>query len=90
VLTQARPELIARTYESLRGARRAIVHVYNSTSVAQRRVVFRADRPASSDIAVRGAACVREHAERDGGTEWIFQYSPESSPAPSSISRSNL
>jgi hypothetical protein len=44
VLTQARPELIARTYESLRGARRAIVHVYNSTSVAQRRVVFRTDR----------------------------------------------
>ena len=78
VLTQARPELIARTYESLRGARRAIVHVYNSTSVAQRRVVFRTDRPGIVDIAVRGAACVREHAERDGGTEWIFQYSPES------------
>jgi len=48
VLTQARPELIARTYESLKGARRAIMHVYNSTSVAQRRVVFRLDRPASS------------------------------------------
>ena len=78
VLTQARPELIARTYESLKGARRAIVHVYNSTSVAQRRVVFRTDRAGIVDIAVRGAACVREHAEHDRGTEWIFQYSPES------------
>src|SRR5579859_1133491 len=78
VLTQARPELIARTYESLRGARRAIVHVYNSTSVAQRRVVFRTDRAGIIDIAVRGATGVREHAERNRGTEWIFQYSPES------------
>jgi 2-isopropylmalate synthase len=78
VLTQARPELIARTYESLRGARRAIVHVYNSTSVAQRRVVFRTDRAGIIDIAVRGATSVREHAERDKGTEWVFQYSPES------------
>ncbi len=78
VLTQARPELIARTYESLKGARRAIVHVYNSTSVAQRRVVFRTDRAGIVDIAVRGASLVREHAERDRGTEWIFQYSPES------------
>jgi 2-isopropylmalate synthase len=78
VLTQARPELIARTYESLKGARRAIVHVYNSTSVAQRRVVFRTDRAGIVDIAVRGATLVREHAERDRGTEWIFEYSPES------------
>src|SRR6202789_2985140 len=78
VLTQARPELIARTYESLKGARRAIVHVYNSTSAAQRRVVFRLDRAGIIDIAVRGAEAVREHALRDRGTEWIFQYSPES------------
>jgi 2-isopropylmalate synthase len=80
VLTQARPELIARTYESLKGARRAIVHVYNSTSVAQRRVVFRTDRAGIVDIAVRGATCVREHAERERqhGTDWVFQYSPES------------
>src|SRR5476651_1515169 len=55
VLTQARPELIARTYESLQGARRAIVHVYNSTSTTQRRVVFRCDRAGIVDIAVRGA-----------------------------------
>ena len=78
VLTQARPELIARTYESLRGARRAIVHVYNSTSAAQRRVVFRTDRAGITDIAVRGATEVREHAERNRSTEWVFQYSPES------------
>ena len=78
VLTQARPELIARTYESVKGARRVIVHVYNSTSIAQRRVVFRFDRAGIIDIAVRGATHVREHAERDKGTEWVFQYSPES------------
>ena len=77
-LTQARPELIARTYESLKGARRAIVHVYNSTSTAQRRVVFRTDRAGIVEIAVRGATAVREQAERDRGTEWVFQYSPES------------
>jgi 2-isopropylmalate synthase len=78
VLTQARPELIARTYESLRGARRAIMHVYNSTSVAQRRVVFRTDRAGILDIAVRGATVVREHALRQADTEWTFEYSPES------------
>src|ERR1700761_3341274 len=78
VLTQARPELIARTYESLQGARRAIMHVYNSTSVAQRRVVFRTDRAGIVDIAVRGATVVREHALKQRDTEWVFQYSPES------------
>jgi 2-isopropylmalate synthase len=78
VLTQARPELIARTYESLKGARRAIVHIYNSTSLAQRRMVFRMDRAGIVDIAVRGATAVREHALRERSTEWVFQYSPES------------
>src|ERR1700734_4357611 len=78
VLTQARPELIARTYESLKGARRAIMHVYNSTSTAQRRVVFRLDRAGIVDIAVRGAEVVREHALRNRDTEWVFEYSPES------------
>src|SRR5271163_5194623 len=78
VLTQARPELIARTYESLRGARRAIMHVYNSTSVAQRRVVFRTDRAGIVEIAVRGASVVREHALKQPDTDWIFEYSPES------------
>src|SRR5476651_848514 len=65
VLTQARPELIARTYESLQGARRAVMHVYNSTSTTQRRVVFRCDRAGIVDIAVRGATAVREHALRN-------------------------
>ncbi len=78
VLTQARPELIARTYESMRGARRAIMHVYNSTSIAQRRVVFRTDRAGIIDIAVRGATVVREHALKQPDTEWTFEYSPES------------
>jgi 2-isopropylmalate synthase len=78
VLTQARPELIARTYESLQGAQRAIVHVYNSTSIAQRRVVFRTDRAGIIDIAVRGATVVREHALRHADTDWTFEYSPES------------
>jgi 2-isopropylmalate synthase len=78
VLTQARPELIARTYEALRGARRVLVHVYNSTSEVQRRVVFRADRAGIIDIARRGATEVREHALRHRDTEWAFEYSPES------------
>src|SRR5690606_2718371 len=78
VLTQARAELIARTFEALRGARRAIVHLYNSTSPVQRRVVFGLDRPGVVDIAVTGAKLVAEHAARQPETEWIFQYSPES------------
>src|SRR4030088_2761748 len=78
VLTQARPALIRRAYEPLKGARRAIMHVYNSTSVAQRRVVFRLDRAGIIDIAVRGAECVREHALRNRDTYWVLQYSPES------------
>ncbi|HEV7715537.1 MAG TPA: 2-isopropylmalate synthase, partial [Steroidobacteraceae bacterium] len=78
VLTQARPELIERTFESLRGARRAIVHLYNSTSTLQRRVVFRLDRAGIKDIAVRAATLIRQLAQQQPGTEWLFQYSPES------------
>jgi 2-isopropylmalate synthase len=78
VLTQARPELIARSYEALRGARRAIMHLYNSTSTTQRRVVFKLDRAGIIDIAVKGAQCVRDHAAKRQGTEWVFEYSPES------------
>ena len=78
VLTQARPELIRRSYESLRGARRAIMHVYNSTSVVQRRKVFRSGREGIIDIAVAGAEEVRRCAEAAPETEWTFQYSPES------------
>ncbi len=77
VLTQARPELIERTYEAIEGARRAIVHLYNSTSVTQRRVVFRLDRDGITGLAVRGTTlCKRLAAETE--TEIVFQYSPES------------
>ena len=78
VLTQARPELIERTYESLKGAKKAIVHVYNSTSTTQREQVFRLDKEGIKNIAVNGALCVKEHADKNPGTEWVFQYSPES------------
>jgi 2-isopropylmalate synthase len=78
VLTQARPELIERTYESLRGAKRAIVHLYNSTSTLQRRVVFGLDRPGIINIAVQAARCVRDLAAQQPGTDWRFEYSPES------------
>ena len=78
VLTQARPELIARTFESVQGARRAIVHFYNSTSTVQRRVVFGLDRPGITEIAVNAARCVRKHAEAHPETDWRFEYSPES------------
>jgi len=78
VLTQARPELIERTYEALAGARKAIVHVYNSTSTVQREQVFGLDRDGIRDIAVNGAKLVRDIAARHPETEWTFQYSPES------------
>jgi 2-isopropylmalate synthase len=77
VLTQARPELIERTYEAIVGARRAIVHLYNSTSVTQRRVVFRLDRAGITELAVRGARLCKELAAECEG-EIVFQYSPES------------
>ena len=82
VLTQARDELIARTFEAIAGAPRAIVHLYNSTSVTQRRVVFNTDRAGIVDIAVKGAeACLRglEQARKAGQGDGIrFEYSPES------------
>jgi 2-isopropylmalate synthase len=78
VLTQARAELIERTYEALQGARQAIVHVYNSTSTVQREQVFGLDRAGIRDIAVRGAELVRDIAARHPETRWTFQYSPES------------
>jgi 2-isopropylmalate synthase len=77
VLTQARPELIERSFEAIAGARRAIVHLYNSTSVTQRRVVFRLDRAGITDLAVRGTRLCRELAD-DASAEIVFQYSPES------------
>lgn len=78
VLTQARPELIARSFEAMKGARRAIMHLYNSTSTVQRDVVFRMDRDGVRKIATDGAKIVREHALAQTDTEWVFEYSPES------------
>jgi len=78
VLTQARKELIERTYESLRGARAAIVHLYNSTSELQRRVVFRSDKKGVKKIAVDGAKWCLSGAETVPDTDIRFEYSPES------------
>jgi 2-isopropylmalate synthase len=82
VLTQSREELIARTVESLAGATRAVVHVYNSTSTAQRRVVFNLSKEGVKAIAVQGATWVKQYTEamsiKHPGTEWVYEYSPES------------
>jgi 2-isopropylmalate synthase len=78
VLTQSRDELIERTFESVAGARRAIVHLYNSTSALQRRVVFGLDREGIVAIAVRGAELIKRLASDDRSTEFVFEYSPES------------
>ncbi|UXA17755.1 2-isopropylmalate synthase [Mycobacterium sp. SMC-4] len=78
VLTQCRPELIERTFQACQGAPRAIVHFYNSTSILQRRVVFRADRDAVKQIATDGARMCVEEAKKYPETLWRFEYSPES------------
>ncbi|SNT06457.1 2-isopropylmalate synthase [Streptosporangium subroseum] len=78
VLTQARPELIERTFESVRGAKQAIIHLYNSTSTLQRRVVFGQDREGITAIAVEGAKLCKKLAAEMDDTEIYFQYSPES------------
>jgi 2-isopropylmalate synthase len=78
VLTQAREELIARSFEALVGAKRAIMHLYNSTSTVQREQVFELDRAGIKAIAVQGAEWVKSYATRHPNTEWVFEYSPES------------
>ncbi|MGW3962084.1 2-isopropylmalate synthase [Amycolatopsis sp. NPDC005003] len=78
VLTQCRPELIERTFQSLEGAPRAIVHIYNSTSILQRRVVFREEREGIKKIATQAAEMVVELAAKQPDTDFRFQYSPES------------
>ncbi|WP_030143659.1 2-isopropylmalate synthase [Mycetocola saprophilus] len=78
VLTQAREHLIARTYESLKGAKQAIVHLYNSTSVLQREVVFRADKAAITQLAVDGAKLCKKYEETIPETDVYYEYSPES------------
>lgn len=77
VLTQARPHLIERTVESLRGARRAIVHVYNATSRPFREVVFNMNEQAVIDLAVSSVRLIRELTSTQPDTEWVLQYSPE-------------
>ena len=78
VLTQAREPLIARSFEALRGAKQAIMHLYNSTSTIQREQVFKKSRDEIKAIAVDGAKWVRDHAAKQPDTDWLFQYSPES------------
>lgn len=78
VITQAREALIARTFESIVGAKRAIVHLYNSTSELQRRVVFQKSKQEILDLAVQGTRWVKAEAQALRGTEVTFQYSPES------------
>ncbi|KQO01014.1 MULTISPECIES: 2-isopropylmalate synthase [unclassified Arthrobacter] len=78
VLTQSREHLIERTYASLEGADRAIVHLYNSTSVLQRRVVFNQDQDGIIDIATQGARLCRKFEETMGDTRITYEYSPES------------
>jgi 2-isopropylmalate synthase len=78
VLTQGRPELIERSFEAIRGAPRAVMHLYNSTSTLQRRVVFGLDKPGIVDIAVSGARLIRDLAATMPQTEVVYQYSPES------------
>lgn len=78
VLTQSRDELIEKTFESLKGIPRAIVHFYNSTSTLQRKVVFNEDKEGIKDIAVNGAKKIKELALANPETDWSFEYSPES------------
>jgi 2-isopropylmalate synthase len=78
VLTQAREELIKRTYESIHGAKQAIVHLYNSTSILQRDVVFRTDKQGIIDIALEGARLCKKYEATVPGTTVYYEYSPES------------
>ncbi|MDR2293655.1 MAG: 2-isopropylmalate synthase [Microbacterium sp.] len=78
VLTQSREHLISRTFEAIAGAKQAIVHLYNSTSILQRDVVFRKDKQGIIDIALDGARLCREYEKRIPETEVFYEYSPES------------
>jgi 2-isopropylmalate synthase len=78
VLVQAREVLIEKTFAALKGAKKAVVHVYNSTSKVQRDKVFGLDKAAITKIAVDGATMLRDYAAKHPDTEWTFEYSPES------------
>jgi 2-isopropylmalate synthase len=77
VLTQSRRDLIERSFESLAGAKQAVVHMYNAISPAWRRIVFGMDRAGIKQIAVDGVKIMREQAAKYSGTKWIYEYSPE-------------
>ena len=77
VLAQAREDLIRRTFESVRGAKKAIIHVYNATAPSFRRIVFNQDKKGVVDIAVNAASLIKQLAAEQPETEWTFQYSPE-------------
>ena len=77
VLTQSREDLIRTSFESLEGAKQAIVHLYNAVSPAWRDIVFRMSRDEVREVAVKGAKILREEAERRPDTDWSFEYSPE-------------
>jgi 2-isopropylmalate synthase len=77
VLTPARPELIRRTFEAMKGARRAVLHYYNATAPVFRRMVFRQDEAATIRLAVEAARVIRECAAAQPETQWTFEYSPE-------------
>ena len=78
VLTQAREDLIKKTFESLEGSSKAIVHFYNSTSTLQRKVVFNQDKDGVKKIATDAAQLIKSLAKENSSTEWTFEYSPES------------
>ncbi len=78
VLTQARKELIIKTFDSLKGASKGIIHFYNSTSTLQRKVVFDQDKDGIKKIAVDAAKLIKDLAIENSETEWTFEYSPES------------
>jgi len=78
ILVQCREELIRRSFEALQGARRAIIHIYNSTNPAQRKIVFNMGREQIRDIAVDATRLMKQLASENPETEWVLQYSPES------------
>jgi len=77
VLTQARRELIERTVESLKGARRAILHMYNPVAPTFRKIVYKTDKEGVKNIAIQGTQWVKELTATQPDTEWVYQYSPE-------------
>src|SRR3954463_9919655 len=77
VLTQSRRDLIETSFQSLTGAKKAIVHLYNAVSPAWREVVFKMSRDEIREIAVAGAKVLRDEAAKQPNTEWHFEYSPE-------------